>query len=573
MHLPRVPVHQFDHGRSEERRIDGVEVAARTLEELEEQTPMVGRPGAHRPRCDRREARVVAGDLEHRMATVEDRVVGPPDGHQIARLPGVRRRQRRGGTAPHDTAEVEAQVMEFVECRLERPRDDLERAGGARGRCDEEREPVRWDARVGGEADADVRRGQRPRLEQPDRHGWPLPMADHVEERLAADGRANRSARHREVAVARDLPAGVLRREARGDGGFARDLHDPIWAVGPGRRERRAADAADRDGTAAGHRDPCHREARRVAPGSPHAAIDDPGGRDPADGHARGRRGGTELVGQPERGGIEGHGTRSGDDDIMRLPGPLGNDLRRNGAAVDVSRFVPEPPAMPSLTVENYVKTICQITSGQDGRPATTGQIAAALGVAPGTVTSMLKTLDAARLATHRPYEGVALTRAGRVLALRMIRRHRLIELFLIRTLGMSWDEVHDEAEHLEHAVSDLLIDRIDEFLDHPDVDPHGDPIPRGDAQSLADAHTLADTEAAPRSLAECGAGVQFRLARVLDQSPAFLRYLTDSGLELNATGAVERNPDGAGLMRIRVGERRLSLALDAAASLLVVDL
>jgi len=131
---------------------------------------------------------------------------------------------------------------------------------------------------------------------------------------------------------------------------------------------------------------------------------------------------------------------------------------------------------VPSLTVENYVKSICQITSAQEGRPATTGQIAAALGVSPGTVTSMLKTLDTARLATHRPYEGVSLTRAGRALALRMIRRHRLIELFLMRTLGMSWDAVHDEAEHMEHAMSDLLIDRIDEFLGHPDVDPHGAP-------------------------------------------------------------------------------------------------
>ena len=95
---------------------------------------------------------------------------------------------------------------------------------------------------------------------------------------------------------------------------------------------------------------------------------------------------------------------------------------------------------MPSLTVENYVKTIEQITTGQEGRPATTGQIAAALGVSPGTVTSMLKTLDAARLATHRPYEGVSLTRAGRMLALRVIRRHRLIELFLLQTLDMTWD-------------------------------------------------------------------------------------------------------------------------------------
>lgn len=222
---------------------------------------------------------------------------------------------------------------------------------------------------------------------------------------------------------------------------------------------------------------------------------------------------------------------------------------------------------MPSLTVENYVKTIEQITSGQDGRPATTGQIAAALGVSPGTVTSMLKTLDAARLATHRPYEGVALTRAGRMLALRVIRRHRLIELFLLKTLDMSWDEVHDEAEHMEHAVSDLLVERIDAFLGRPEVDPHGDPIPRADAVSLSD-----PADGATRSLAECGEGDAFRLARVLDQSSDFLRYLTDCGLTLGTVGTVESNPDGAGLMRIRVGRTGLAIALDAADKLIVAD-
>jgi DtxR family Mn-dependent transcriptional regulator len=178
----------------------------------------------------------------------------------------------------------------------------------------------------------------------------------------------------------------------------------------------------------------------------------------------------------------------------------------------------------------------------------------------------MLKTLDAARLATHKPYEGVSLTRAGRMLALRMIRRHRLIELFLLRTLEMSWDEVHDEAEHMEHAVSDLLIDRIDAFLGHPDVDPHGDPIPRGEAMTMqaADAET--------RSLADVTDGSRFRLSRVLDQSSEFLRYLTDSGLTLGTVGEVERNPDGAGLMRIRLGRQSLSLALDAAGKIVVTE-
>jgi len=222
---------------------------------------------------------------------------------------------------------------------------------------------------------------------------------------------------------------------------------------------------------------------------------------------------------------------------------------------------------VPSLTVENYVKTIYQIAAAQAGQPASTGQIAAALDVSPGTVTSMLKTLDAARLATHKPYEGVSLSRAGRLLALRMIRRHRLIELFLLRTLDMSWDEVHDEAEHMEHAVSDLLVDRIDAFLGHPDVDPHGDPIPRAEGLSLEP-----PVEPATQSLAECMAGQPFRLNRVLDQSSEFLRSLTDSGLALGAKGTVEKNPDGAGLMRIRLHDRAMLLALEAAAKLLVTE-
>jgi DtxR family Mn-dependent transcriptional regulator len=221
--------------------------------------------------------------------------------------------------------------------------------------------------------------------------------------------------------------------------------------------------------------------------------------------------------------------------------------------------------AVASLTVENYVKTIYRIMASQDGGPVTTGQLAAALGVSPGTATSMVKTLDAARLAAHRPYEGVVLTRAGRVLALRVLRRHRLVELFLMRTLDMTWDEVHDEAEHMEHAVSDLLVDRIDTFLGHPEVDPHGDPIPRGDAHGLE-----AQEPPGARMLADLGDGDTFRLARVLDQSAEFLRYLTESGLSLGTQGTVERNPDGAGLMRVRLERRSLALSLDAAAKILV---
>ncbi len=134
---------------------------------------------------------------------------------------------------------------------------------------------------------------------------------------------------------------------------------------------------------------------------------------------------------------------------------------------------------MPSLTVENYVKTIYLIANRRpEGEAVATGELAQALAVSPGTVTGMLKTLSEADLATYTPYEGARLTPAGQRLALAVLRRHRLLELFLSQTLAMSWDEVHEEAEHLEHAVSDRLVDRIDAFLGYPAADPHGDPIP-----------------------------------------------------------------------------------------------
>src|ERR1044071_1980479 len=137
-------------------------------------------------------------------------------------------------------------------------------------------------------------------------------------------------------------------------------------------------------------------------------------------------------------------------------------------------------PMLPSQTVENYLKTIylaqTSLASKRDLVPM--GQLASALGVVPGTATTMVKTLAESGLARYEPYVGVRLTASGEKLAALVLRRHRLIELFLVRVLGMSWTEVHDEAENLEHAVSDRLIGIIDDMLGHPAVDPHGDPIP-----------------------------------------------------------------------------------------------
>ncbi len=217
--------------------------------------------------------------------------------------------------------------------------------------------------------------------------------------------------------------------------------------------------------------------------------------------------------------------------------------------------------AVPSLTVENYIKTIHELCAKQQQQPATTGQVAAALHVSPGTVTSMLKTLSESNLVSYVPYEGVRLTPAGAGLALRVLRRHRLIELFLVRTLNLAWDEVHDEAEHMEHAVSDLLVDRMDAYLGNPAFDPHGDPIPRADG-SLA--------EPDYRSLVACAEGEDFRLLRVIDQSPDFLRFLTASGLSLGVQGRVMANQPAAGLVVAQVGGKTIHLGRSAAEKLLV---
>jgi DtxR family Mn-dependent transcriptional regulator len=216
---------------------------------------------------------------------------------------------------------------------------------------------------------------------------------------------------------------------------------------------------------------------------------------------------------------------------------------------------------MASLTIENYVKAIYLLAKEGEAEAVATGQIAAALGVLPGTVTSMLKTLDDSNLATYTPYEGVRLTAAGRGLALRVLRRHRLIELFLTRTLNMSWDEVHEEAEHMEHAVSDWLIDRIDTYLGYPSADPHGDPIPKADGTVAA---------SPDRSLANCAIGKRYRLARVTDQSPDFLRQLSQVGLEIGAEIAVIANEPSRQSVTIQVSGKDKTLSRDAARKLMV---
>ena len=217
---------------------------------------------------------------------------------------------------------------------------------------------------------------------------------------------------------------------------------------------------------------------------------------------------------------------------------------------------------MASLTVENYLKTVLQIQTKRDCERVSPGALAVRLGVSPGSVTSMLKTLSESGLADYVPYEGVALTEAGRRLAMRVLRRHRLIELFLIDTLKMTWDQVHNEAEVLEHAVSDILIDRIDTFLGHPATDPHGAPIPAANGELREISSSV--------SLDMCRVGETVKFVQVISQEPGFLRYLSDSGFQLGTIGEiVETNEDG-GIIKVSVNGINFVVGHDAAATIRV---
>ena len=204
---------------------------------------------------------------------------------------------------------------------------------------------------------------------------------------------------------------------------------------------------------------------------------------------------------------------------------------------------------MVATAVEDYVKVIYAHTEWQHEK-ISTGTLAARLGLAASTVTEMVGKLVAQGLVEHQKYGAVELTAAGETLALRMVRRHRLIEAWLVRQYGYGWDEVHDEAEVLEHSLSDRLLDAIDAQLGHPVRDPHGDPIPRADG-------TVERPDAA--LLADAPDGARVVVARISDRDPAVLRHLDAEGIALDdELELVERTASGA-RVRHRGGETELA--------------
>lgn len=186
---------------------------------------------------------------------------------------------------------------------------------------------------------------------------------------------------------------------------------------------------------------------------------------------------------------------------------------------------------MATETVENYLKAVYRLCRESPTGEAGVVRMAAVLGVTKGSVTSMVKKLAAAKLIRAERYGGVTLTAKGTKAALDILRRHRIIETFLVQTLKLDWADVHEEAERLEHAVSARLLDRLDEFLGRPATDPHGDPIPDP---------TGAVREPDGKPLSDYGAGAKIRIVRIADQNRAFLTFISEHGLKPGAHATVE---------------------------------
>ncbi|HLF27828.1 MAG TPA: metal-dependent transcriptional regulator [Anaerolineae bacterium] len=207
-----------------------------------------------------------------------------------------------------------------------------------------------------------------------------------------------------------------------------------------------------------------------------------------------------------------------------------------------------------SHQIEDYLKTIYLLQDRAGG--ANTNAIAESLSVKPASVTGMIKKLAEMKLVSHAPYQGVTLTRAGEKIALEVIRHHRLIELFLIETLGYSWDEVHAEADRLEHVISEDFEARVAARLGNPEVDPHGDPIPGKDGH-------IATVK--QKSLAELEHGQAGCITRVSDEHPEMLRYAAGLGLRPQVRVTLIDSEPFGGSLRVRVGKTERAIGRELA--------
>ena len=217
---------------------------------------------------------------------------------------------------------------------------------------------------------------------------------------------------------------------------------------------------------------------------------------------------------------------------------------------------------MPSPTVENYLKQILSISLERDKREVPMGLISEALRVTPGTATSMVKNLEKEGWLSYKSRKGVKLTASGRKLGMNILRRHRLLETFLVETLGLDWSEIHDEAEELEHAISEKVLERLDEFLGKPRHDPHGHPIPT--KGGIIQRHKN-------RSLLDCKEGMTVTIDSIDDQEKNFLKFARTKHLVPGSNIKILSREEVANAMELKIGKRNpFSIGFQAAQKILV---
>lgn len=219
----------------------------------------------------------------------------------------------------------------------------------------------------------------------------------------------------------------------------------------------------------------------------------------------------------------------------------------------------------PSISpvMEDYLKAIYELSRAQADQPLPAAALVERMGAPPATVTDTVKRLAAVGLVNHAPYRGVTLTPAGEKAALEIIRHHRLLEQYLAEALGLPWDEVHAEADRLEHVLSEALEARIAAALGHPTLDPHGDPIPAAD---------LTVAEASHQRLSDLPAGTAATVARVGDQEPAKLRYLAELGLVPGAAVTVLTKAPFDGPLHLRIGDGEQTIGHNLARTIFIED-
>jgi DtxR family Mn-dependent transcriptional regulator len=216
---------------------------------------------------------------------------------------------------------------------------------------------------------------------------------------------------------------------------------------------------------------------------------------------------------------------------------------------------------MPSQSIEDYLKNIYHIQ--ESGGKANTGNLASMLSVSPASVSEMVTKLSRQGWIENEPYHGFKLTGEGEKISIALIRKHRLLEVFLYQNLNYQWDEVHAEAERIEHVVSDKFIDKLDEYLGYPKFDPHGDPIPDRSGRIPATRYKLLSNAAAEKD---------YTIAKVSDSSMEILKYLSKIGLKLNSKIHLNEKIEFDGSVLITLGGKKHLLSGKMSENIFVVD-